>query len=53
MHPKPSWTVGETVCLWLAIACAVAGFVFPPLWVVGILLWISVNICRNHRRNNP
>jgi hypothetical protein len=53
MNQKPSWTVGETVCLWLAIACTVAGFVFPPLWVVGVLLWISSNICRNHRRNNP
>jgi hypothetical protein len=53
MQPKPSWTGPEMVCLWLAIACTVAGFVFPPLWGFGVVLWISVNMCRNHRRNSP
>jgi hypothetical protein len=53
MNQKPSWTGGEMVCLWLAVACTVAGFVFPPLWAVGVLLWIGVNIRRSGRRNNP
>jgi hypothetical protein len=52
MNPQPSWTGPEMVCLGVAIACTAAGFVFPPLWGIGVSLWIGVNIFRNHRRNS-